>query len=477
MKEDYGVCILGAGISGLSSAQILMERGVDVVVVEQNGKVGGLAKTYSAGEFKFDLGGHRFFSNNKVISEYFKKITGDELIWVNRKSRIYYNSKYFSYPLKLTDVITKINPYQGLKIMIGYVFAIFNYQIRKKEIGNVEEWLVSRFGRELYKIFFKNYTEKVWGIPCQDISKDWAAQRIKEMSVFEAIKNIFIKTKNKPVSLIDSFMYCNFGIGEFSYQLVEKIGKENIKVNSEVKEIKVRGGRVESVVVGNKDNREEIKVEHVLSSIPLTRLIELISPKVPEDILRAAKQLRYRSIVVVAVFIDQEIAIEDTWLYIQDRRVKMTRIHAPQNWSKNLVPKGKTSLIIEYPCFYRDELWNMSDTQLGELAIEELKLLDILNIKNILSTTVTRERYAYPIYHMGYRDNRKRILDYIQKNIGNLEMIGRTGRFQYYNMDHCIETGIKAALNLTGHHYDIEKINKKERYLEKGWEVDEKCKK
>lgn len=468
MNKNNRVCILGAGVAGLSSAHILKEKEVDVIVFEQENKVGGLAKTYSEKDFKFDLGGHRFFSKNKQLTDYFKNVMGNELIWVNRTSRIYYNENYFFYPLKLFNVIHQIPLYQAFKIISGYLYAVLKYRISNREIDNVEEWLISRFGRELYEIFFKNYTEKVWGIQCQDISKDWAAQRIKEMSVFEAIKNIFVKAKNKPISLIDRFMYCNMGIGEFSEILENKIGKENIKLNSELREVKVKERRVESIVVWNGYKEEEVKVEYILSSIPLTKLVEVISPKVPEDILTASKQLSYRSMIVVAVFIDQEKVTEDTWLYVQDRGVKMTRIHAPQNWSKNLVPEGKTSLIVEYPCFYNDELWNMSDKKLGDLAINELEKLNIIDIKKIQFTSVRRERYAYPIYKKGYFDARNKILNYIENNIENLQLIGRTGRFQYYNMDHCIESGIKAALNFLGDHYDIETINAKDEYLEKG---------
>lgn len=467
LEHKTEVCILGAGVSGLSAALVLSERDLGVVVLEKGTSVGGLSRTIHKDGFRFDLGGHRFFTHEPAIDAFFQRIIGEELMWVNRRSRIYHNGKYFSYPLQLMQTLRSVGPRTGIKMIASYLQAKTLTNLSDHPIISVEDWLVNKFGRVLYETFFKTYTEKVWGIPCDQISRDWACQRIREMSLLEAIKSLFSKKSEKNLAtLVDRFMYPELGIGRLSERLMDRVGQERTWLGCEVTAICLQGNQIEQITFRKQSNEGTIRVQDVISSIPLPQLIHLITPVAPPAVLAAASKLRYRDLVTVTLCINRERVTDDTWLYIQDPRVKMSRIHEPKNWSPKMVPAGKTCLVIEYPCFDGDETWTSSDDQLIQQASAELSMIGLLSQKELLSGLVVRVPLAYPIYDIGYETSCDIIKAYLH-SISNLQIVGRNGMHRYNNIDHCVETGIKAAANLLGASYDLELVNAEPSYLEK----------
>lgn len=471
---DYrDVCILGAGAAGLSCAFVLAENGLDVVVLEKDGVVGGLARTIERDGFRFDIGGHRFFTKDPVINRFFELVVGEELVWVDRISRVYYRGDYFSYPLQFVDTLRIVGPWMGMRMIADYLGARVQHLLVRPPIHTVEDWLVAKFGRVLYETFFRSYTEKVWGMRCAQMSQDWACQRIREMSLTEAIKGLLNKSSRRNVAtLIDRFMYAELGIGRLSDRLVNLIGHDRVGLNSEVKRVVLRGQEIQHVEyvrrAGEASETCTVAARSFVSSIPMPSLLLSISPSPPAEVMDAARQLGSRALVTVNLMIGKERVTEDTWLYIQDPRVQMSRIHEPRNWSRLMAPRGMTSLVAEYPCFEGDSVWQTADEELVELALTELcDVLRLLDREEVISGFVARSPHAYPTYHLGYEKPRCLVKRYL-RSIPNLQIIGRSGVHRYNNIDHCIESGLMGACNLLGASFDIEAVNIEPSYLEGG---------
>lgn len=470
MEHQAKVCILGAGVTGLSSALILARNQQDVVVIEKDDVVGGLSRTIERDGFRFDIGGHRFFTKRQDINTVFEQVLGDEVMWVDRMSHIHCGGRYFLYPLQWFDTLKSVGLASAAHFLASYGVSHMRDLISPRPLVSVEDYFVKEFGHALYNFFFKSYTEKVWGIPCDQISYHWAGQRIRSMSLAQVLKKAFFpRSSAKPVCLTDRFMYPEQGIGRLCERMADTVGRQRIWLNHSVVGIKVNSDGTSDIDVActNQHQRTRIRAKYVISTIPLPRMLLLLDPPPPPEMLAAAARLRSRSIITVNFIVNRSRITDDTWVYIQDEGLLMSRIHEPKNWSRYMVCDDKTSLVAEYPCFEGDYLWCMSEADLIKLATVELcEKLGFLSPAEIERGFVIRVTDAYPGYPLDFQDIVRTINAYLA-SVPNLQIAGRAGMHRYFNMDHCIEAGIKAACNTMGSRYDLEQINAvTDEYLE-----------
>jgi len=458
------VVTLGAGPAGLAAAYELIKQGVQPIVLEKADKVGGIARTETYKDYYFDIGGHRFFTKIDRVNKLWHEMLGEDFQKVRRMSRIYYEGRLFNYPLNISNTLVNLGILESLLMMLSY----FNAQFRPyRQEETFEQWVSNRFGRRLYKTFFKTYSEKVWGIPCNKIQADWAAQRIKGLSFIAAVTNALLGIK-KAKSLIDEFYYPIKGPGMMWQRFQEKIDVEGGKVtlNSEAIGLKHKNGRIISVAYLNGDKRMEIPVEHLISSIPITKLVTLLDPPAPDEVLSAAQKFLYRAFIIVVLIIDKQDLFADQWIYIHSPDVKVGRIQNFKNWSAAMVPDPqKTSVGMEYFCTEGDGIWTMSDSDLVDLASRELSELGLSDIDGIIDSFIVRQPGAYPIYAPNYRDHLEVIKNFIT-SIDNLQTIGRNGMHRYNNMDQSMLVGMLAAQNYLGTNHDLWEVNEEKEYLE-----------
>lgn len=455
LKGKKQVVILGAGPAGLGAAYELAKNNVKSLLIEKDREyVGGLAKTIKYKRFKFDLGGHRFYSNNKVIESIWSEILGKDFLVKKRLSRIYYNKKFYDYPLKPFDALFKLGFFETTKVLSSYIFIkIFP----RKDVLTFENWVVNRFGVKLYTIFFKTYTEKVWGIPGNMISSDWAAQRIQGLSLKVAIFNAFLGKQGGEFKTLNSkFRYPKYGPGmlwERVGKIIEKRGSK-VLMGTEVVCLKHNNQRLTSTIVKKGDKKTEIFAESYICSIALSDLVFCLKPKAPKKILTAAKGLKYRDFLIVIIIIKKKKVFVDQWIYIHDPRVKVARIQNFKNWSDSMTPANFSCLGLEYFCSSQEELWNTDDKKIIENAISELNILGLVDTENIVEGKVYRVEKAYPVYDKGYLAKLKTIKSYLS-GFTNLQVVGRNGMHRYNNQDHSMLTGILAAKNIMGGKFDL----------------------
>jgi protoporphyrinogen oxidase len=440
------ILILGGGLTGLSAGYVLTKAGLKVKLFESDSTVGGLSKTIAHNGFRFDLGGHRFFTKDNRINNFVKNLMGGELISVPRKSKIYMRNKYFDYPLKPLNAMFGLGIPATLKIISDYGVERIKRLIREPDNITLENWVVSNFGRKMFDIYFKEYSEKVWGIDCNEISAEWVAQRIRGLSLAKAIKNAFFRFNGKDVpTLADKFLYPHLGIGRISDRLKEGIEKHNdVFVGTRVERVIHEDFEVNYIDVRNQDHLITIYGNEIISSIPITKLIGMLYPSPPDNILEAASKLKYRDLVVVAIMIDRKRVTDLTWVYIPEKNIPFGRIHEPTNWSEAMAPEGKTLIVMEFFSFVGDGIWNESDERLTDITIKNLKALRFIGSDEIIDSIVVRVPKAYPLLEIGYRKHCDEIYEYLSK-FKNLHISGRSGMFRYYNMDHAIESGINTA--------------------------------
>ncbi len=463
------VLILGGGPAGLSAGYELIKNSIkDFIIIEADSQVGGASKTLNFNGYYFDIGPHRFFSKIKDVNNLWKNVLGKDFIRKKRLTRIYFNERFFDYPLNVKNTIRNLGVLESFLCLLSFLKSkVKPYQNEE----NLKGWICNRFGERIYSKFFKIYTEKVWGIPARQINSQWACQRIKDLSLKEILlDNLpFSKSKNHIKTLIKNFYYPKYGAGMFYDLLSEYIKnkKGTIFLNSKIIKIDRKGS---SWIVSVKDSKGKIKKyfsEFLISSIPLTQLIEIYS-RSEDKIKEMAKKLNYRSHLAVCLVLDQKNKIPDNWIYIHDPRVKMSRLFIMNNWSQNLVKNiFHSSYGAEYFCTEGDNLWNLQDKKLIRLAVSELRKLKLISQTcKVLQGNVIRYKKAYPVYDNYYLKNIKKIKEFI-KSLPNLQVIGRYGMFSYNNMDHSIYTGMLAARNiLFGDYYDIWSVNQDEEYHE-----------
>ena len=463
----YPIVVIGGGPAGLTAAYELSKHGQKSIVFEKADRVGGISRTETYKGYRFDIGGHRFFTKVGEVERLWQEILGDDFIKVPRLSRIYYQGKFFDYPLSFKNTLSNLGSIGSGLILWSYVKAKVQALISRPEPETFEEWVTHCFGERLYKTFFKTYTEKVWGIPCNKIQAEWAKQRIKGMSLKAAVINLlFGKTNAK--SLIKEFDYPILGPGmmwERCQELIEKRGAE-VHLNTKVIRIKRDGNRIKKVIAQHNGETLEITGNHFVSSMPVTALLQRLEPAPPEEVLQAARSLSYRDFLIVALVVDAEDLFPDNWIYIHSPDVKVGRIQNFKNWSPAMVPdQTKTCLGMEYFCSERDEIWEMSEQELIALATEELDNLGLVSASKVKDGTIIRQPKAYPVYDRDYYSHLQVIRHYIE-TFDNLQTVGRNGMHRYNNQDHSMLTALLAAKNILGEHHDLWEVNTERSYHE-----------
>ena len=468
MSDDSNIgghtIVLGGGPAGLTAAYLLTKVGRDVTVLEAEAQLGGLAKTVERDGYRFDLGGHRFFTKSVEVDTLWHEVLGDEFLKRPRMSRIYWNNRYLDYPLRGPDVIKKLGPVELTRCIASYARAAL---LPKRREESFEDWVSNRFGRRLFQLFFKSYTEKVWGVSTTEIRAEWAAQRIKGLSFFSAAKAAFFGNKgNKVKSLIGEFNYPRFGPGQMWDAMAGAIEKANgdVLLESPVTAIDIEAGRIVSVET---PTGSYANPDYVISSLPLREMVAMARPASPADVVEAARGLRYRDFLTVALVVDGEDLFPDNWIYIHEPAVQVGRIQNYRSWSPWMVPDPTKACVgLEYFCFEGDELWASDDDALVELAAAELEQLGLCPRSKVERGFVTRVPKAYPIYDVDYAERVETIRAWLA-TIENLQQVGRNGLHRYNNSDHSMLTAMRAVDNLlAGAHHDIWEVNAESVYHE-----------
>jgi protoporphyrinogen oxidase len=450
MELSEGIVhIIGAGPSGMACAHTLAKGGHSAIVITEEKGVGGLCQTLEFSDYLFDIGGHRFLSKSGLINSIWKEVMGDDLLQVRRLSRIFYRKRFFNYPLSFFNTFRNLGPFESFRCVASYGFCRLT---KPGDDQTFEGWIINRFGKRLYKIFFDTYTRKVWAVPCKDISADWAVQRIRGLSLRVAIKKALLGARSRgPKTLAEEFLYPKKGPGQF-YAKMERSLKDlgtRFLFEKRVVAVNHRDGRVVSIGVkdGSDPVAQEMPVDYLFSSMPLTDLIQSLNPQPPGSIRLAASKLRFRSFLVVNVILDCKTLFPDQWIYVHSPDVQLGRIQNYKNWSPFMTANPeRTSLGLEYFCSEGDELWEMNDVDLIDFAVEELEEIGIVSRKHLINGFVVRRKNVYPVYSLEYQ----RALDVIRKYLSrfdNLQTMGRAGLFRYDNSDHAMLSGIGAAKN------------------------------
>ena len=471
--------IIGAGPAGLTAAYELAKHGQSVVVLEADPTyVGGISRTVNYKGFRFDIGGHRFFSKSREVEDLWTEILGPDLLNRPRSSKIYYRGEFYSYPLKPFDALSKLGFLESTLCVLSFAKA---QVLPTRDPKSFEDWVVNQFGRRLFNIFFKTYTEKVWGMSCREISADWAAQRIKGLSLGSAIKNAVLpqrqpKDRTKVVkTLIDTFRYPRRGPGmmwEACADRVRSLGGE-VLLGRRVSGCRFDAdSRTWTVTVRRPDGIEErYRGEHVISSMPIRELIAQIEPRLPQSVRNSAKSLRYRDFLTVGLILRERNRFSDNWIYIHDPDVQVGRVQNYKSWSPEMVPDQNCACYgLEYFCFEGDGLWTMPDADLIALAKKELQQVKLAETGDVLDGCVIRQPKAYPVYDDDYKQHVETVRHGIETTCPNLHLVGRNGMHKYNNQDHAMMTALLAARNiLSGRmQYDVWAVNQDAEYHEAG---------
>ncbi len=470
---SHATVIAGGGPAGLTAAYELTKHGHSCVVLESETQlVGGISRTDQYKGYRFDIGGHRFFSKSEEVNRIWREILGDQLITRPRLSRIFYNRKFFHYPLRPANALLNLGPIRSTQVLASY------FRARLRPIAperSFEDWVVNRFGRRLFQMFFKTYTEKVWGMPTSAISADWAAQRIKGLSLIRAVTNALFgglgSKKGEVVkTLIEEFQYPRLGPGQMWEAARDKVraGGNAVDMDRKVEAIEHDGSAVTALVARDSTGKRiRYTGEHFVSTLPIRTLIRSMQPAAPEAVIRAAESLKYRDFLTVVLIADRAETFPDTWIYIHEPDVRLGRVQNFKNWSPDLVPDpSKTSLGLEYFCFEGDDLWTMPDADLIALGRREIDAIGLVKASEVIDGCVVRMPKAYPVYDDAYREHLGVIRGWL-KSLPNLELAGRNGMHKYNNQDHSMMTAVLAARNILGlGHFDTWKVNTDAEYHE-----------
>jgi protoporphyrinogen oxidase len=467
--KRYPVIIIGGGPAGLTAGYELMKHGMQSVVIEKADKVGGISRTETYKGYRFDIGGHRFFTKVDEVQTVWKEILGDDFIQVPRLSRIYYDGKFYDYPLAVWKTLKNLGAVRSAQVVGSYLRAKIQQRVQpQEEAETFEEWVINCFGERLYKTFFKTYTEKVWGIPCSQIRADWAAQRIQNMSLRKVLVNALFGSQNAK-SLIKRFDYPRLGPGMMweKCQHILEVHGSPIQLETEVVRIEHQSNRVTRVITRQGDKISTFEADQVINSMPVSALVQQLDPLPPEPVLAAARGLKYRDFLIVSLIVNQEHLFPDNWLYIHSPEFKVGRIQNFKNWSPDMVPDPtKTCLGMEYFCSEGDLIWEMSNQDLLALAAEEIVQLNLgVEYDDIEDGCVIRQRKAYPVYDGEYRQHLEVLQAYVS-SFDNLQTVGRNGMHRYNNQDHSMLTALLAAKNIVGESHNLWTVNVERSYHE-----------
>jgi protoporphyrinogen oxidase len=460
LRPGDRVVVIGAGPAGLTAAYLLCKQGYDVTVLEGTDEIGGISKTARYKGYRFDIGGHRFFTKITPVQALWEELLADEFIDVPRLSRIHYRGKYFNYPLKAMNALTGLGLINAVRIIFSYIDAQINPSPVEETL---DQWVTNRFGRRLYEIFFKTYTEKVWGIPCTEVRAEWAAQRIQGLSLARAILSATSLNRRSTdiKSLINSFKYPRFGPGqmwETCAQRVQELGG-TVQMNHLATQIELTNGRATAVVAQTPDGERRFEADHFISTTDIRALVRALGDAVPDPVRTAGEGLAYRDFLTVALILERRDLFPDNWIYVHTPGVKVGRIQNFNNWSAAMVPnEAHTCLGLEYFCFEGDGLWNSTDAELVALGSRELEELGMAKASDVVDGTVVRMPKAYPTYDGQYRAHLDTIRESIDR-IPNLHTVGRNGMHKYNNADHSMYTAMLTLENMQGAAHDVWAVN------------------
>jgi protoporphyrinogen oxidase len=471
--------IVGAGPAGLTAAYELSQKGQRVVVLESDPQyVGGISRTVEYHGYRFDIGGHRFFSKSREVEDLWTEILGADMLERPRSSKIYYRGQFYAYPLKPFEALSQL----GVMESALCVSSFFKARLKPvRDPKSFEDWVINEFGERLFRIFFKTYTEKVWGMSCKDISADWAAQRIKGLTLGGAIRNALLpkrKTKDRKrvvKTLIDTFRYPRFGPGmmwEACAEKVRALGGEVLLGHSVVACRFEAASSAWTVTARTADGTtEEFRGEHLVTSMPMRQLVAEIEPRLPETALRAGNSLRYRDFLTIGLILRERNRFNDNWIYIHDPSVKVGRVQNYKSWSPEMVPDQNFCCYgLEYFCFEGDGLWTMRDADLIALGGKELEQVGLGAASDVVDGCVIRQPKAYPVYDDDYQQHVGVIRRALAAHCRNLHLVGRNGMHKYNNQDHAMMTALLAARNILAgeNKFDVWSVNEDGEYHESG---------
>ena len=460
------VVIIGAGPAGLTAAYELSKSGIRSIVLEKGLRVGGLARTEIYKGYRIDVGGHRFFTKVPEVEALWREVLGDDLLTRPRLSRIYYDQKLFVYPLRLGDALGKLGVPESARIMRSYLRS---RAFPQRPEDTFEAWVSNRFGRRLFEIFFKSYTEKVWGIPCGEISARWAAQRIQSLSLPRAAWNAVFGQRDVGIkSLIQAFEYPRQGPGMLWERVADMVTSRGgqVRLGAEVTRVAHRDDRAIGVTVRHDGREEVIDADAVISTMPIRELVAALDPPAPDAVRAVASRLAYRDFLTVALVVNQAHVFPDNWIYIHEPSVRVARIQNFKNWSADMVADpSKTCLGLEYFCTVEDDIWEMGDADLVRMAASELERLGLAQAVDMEDGVVIRQPKAYPVYTGEYESYLQTLRRFLE-TLSNVQTIGRNGMHMYNNQDHSMLTAMLAVRNLLGEKHDVWTVNVERAYHE-----------
>jgi protoporphyrinogen oxidase len=468
------VVVIGAGPAGLTAAYMLTKRGVASTVLEADTVVGGISRTAVRDGWRFDIGGHRFFTKVKPVNDLWFEILGEgEFLRRPRMSHIYYRGKFYDYPISAMNALKNLGPVEAVRCMASYAWVRIH---PPKDKSTLEGFVASRFGWRLYEHFFRTQSEKVWGVPCTEIQADWGAQRIKNLSIGRAVLEAFTpkrlrmrRAKGKQVtSLIEEFNYPKFGPGQMWEKCTELVTEKGTKVvfESNVTKVEHIDGRATAVTADSHGVSNRYECTDVISSMPISALLEAMDPPVPPEVAHAAESLRYRAHITVGLVVPEEFSFPDNWIYINDADVKVGRVQNFGRWSPYLVKDGRTCLGLEHFVNEGDEWWTMSDADLVESGKRELEQIGLLDASKVEAGYVVRTPKAYPFYDAEYKDNVATLARWLDEHASNVYPVGRNGMHRYNNQDHSMYTAMLSVENIFGADHDVWAVNVEEEYHE-----------
>ena len=468
LSPDAHVVILGAGPAGLTAAHRLSAQGHRAVtVLEADTVVGGLSRTVTYNDYRFDIGGHRFFTKSGEVQALWSELLGADFLRVPRLSRIHYGGRLFDYPLRAGNALRGLGALEALRVMASHL----QWRVRPHPVEETfEQWVTNRFGRRLYEIFFKTYTEKVWGLPCTEIRAEWAAQRIEDLSLWRSLVHATgLQRRSQAIkSLVTSFHYPKYGPGQMWEACAAIVAQRGVRVltGHQVVKIERTRDRIVSVTARTADGERTTRVDHLISTIPIRTLVRTLTPAMSARTREAAEGLRYRDFILVALIINQPSVFPDNWIYVHTPGVQVGRIQNFKNWSAAMVPDTSTTCLgMEYFCSRGDGLWETRDADLIDRASHELAQLGLASREDVSDGVVVRMPKAYPVYDATYRDHLDAVREELDR-IQNLQLIGRNGMHKYNNQDHSMLAAIRAVENLRGARHDLWAINTELEYHE-----------